>query len=96
MPGKGKEFRQTVTITQCDREGEPLLVWTVVNAWPNETSVYGDLDAEASNNSIETMVLSHEGFGLSSAPGNSAVLAVLAAAGTISIGNLRVLGIPGL
>ena len=55
-------FRRSLDIVQTDRVGVEVIRWRVMNAWPSEVSVFSDLDAEGSNNSIETMVLSHEGF----------------------------------
>lgn len=63
-PGGGAGFRRIVRIEVFDK-GEPndtaRRVWQVQKAWPSELSV-SDLNAEASEVLIDTLVLQHEGL----------------------------------
>lgn len=55
------ERRETVTISLLDEEGNPVFVWTVVNAFPIKVSA-PDLKADANEIAIETIELAHEGI----------------------------------
>ena len=63
-PGGGAGFRRIVQIEVFDK-GEPndtaRRVWQVQKSWPSELSV-SDLNAEASEVLIDTLVLQHEGL----------------------------------
>ena len=63
-PSVGTGFRRNVSIKVFDK-GEPNTVpgrsWEVRLAWPSELSV-SDLNAEASEMLIDTLVLQHEGL----------------------------------
>ena len=59
-----KQFRRLVDIVQFDKEAVERYRWRLVQCWPTEVKPLGDLDAMASNNSIEQMVLAHEGWRL--------------------------------
>ncbi|MGB3180937.1 MAG: phage tail protein [Cyclobacteriaceae bacterium] len=53
--------RETVTITLMDEEANPVVVWTVLNAFP--VKVTGpDLKSDANEIAIETIELAHEGI----------------------------------
>ncbi len=58
------ERRDTVTISLLDEEGNPVLTWTVINAFP--VSYSGpDLNAEGNELAIEQVELAHEGIEMS-------------------------------
>ena len=57
------KYRGTVTIKLLNEEHQPILVWTVRNAWPSKIQST-DLKADASEIAIETMELVHEGVSL--------------------------------
>lgn len=55
--------RQQVTIELLDEEGKTLFIWTLKNAWPMKVSST-DLNAQASEISIEEITLAHEGLSM--------------------------------
>ncbi len=55
------ERRETVTISLLDEEGNPVFVWTVVNAFPVKVSA-PDLKSDANEIAVETIELAHEGI----------------------------------
>lgn len=57
-------FRRQVDVVQFDKEDTERYRWRMVECWPSEVKPLGDLEALQSNNSIESMVLVHEGFRL--------------------------------
>ncbi len=61
-PGSTGKFRRDIDIVQFDKEGTEVARWRVDQCWPAEHAPFGDLDAMASENSIEEMVLAHEGY----------------------------------
>jgi len=68
-------FRREVDIAlfdKGDRNEKPAYTWKVHMSWPSELSV-NDLNAEASEVLVESMVLQHEGFepGLVQGPGKN-------------------------
>lgn len=64
-PKSSKVFRRDIDIVQFDKEGEEVKRWRVVEAWPSQFKAMGDLDGQSSDNSLERMVITHEGFYLS-------------------------------
>jgi phage tail-like protein len=50
-----------IDVTLCDSAGSPIHVWALRNAQPKKWSV-NSMDAGASQVSIETLELEHEGF----------------------------------
>lgn len=56
-----KKFRRDVTINLLDEEHKPVISWLIRNAWPRKVE-YGELNANANEVLIETMVLTHEGL----------------------------------
>jgi len=56
-----KERRETVTISLLDEEGNPMFVWTVINAFPIKISS-PDLKSDANEIAVETIELAHEGI----------------------------------
>ena len=61
---EGKEkFRREVTISLLGEEHQPLITWTLQNAWPSKIQST-DLNAFANEIAIETMVLVHEGLSI--------------------------------
>lgn len=53
--------RETVTISLLDEEGDPTMVWKLVNAWP--TKVTGvSLKSDGNEAAIEQLELAHEGL----------------------------------
>jgi phage tail-like protein len=55
------ERRETVTISLLDEEGNPVFVWTIVNAFPVKVSA-PDLKSDTNEIAIETIELAHEGI----------------------------------
>lgn len=60
--GKAK-YRKTVTIKLLDEEHQPVITWTLANAWPSKIQST-DLKADGNEVAIETMVLVHEGLSI--------------------------------
>jgi phage tail-like protein len=63
-PSSSGAFRRDVDIVQFDKEGTEVHRWRLKDCWPRNDKPISDLDAMASNNSLQTMVLVHEGFRL--------------------------------
>ena len=63
-PSGSAVFRRTVEIVQTGNDGSPKLRWRVRQAWPKGHSPFDDLDALGQANSMETMILVNEGYGL--------------------------------
>ena len=59
-----KNFRRQVEIVQFDKEAVERYRWQLVQCWPTEIKPLSDLDAMKSDNSIEQVVLAHEGWRL--------------------------------
>ncbi len=55
------ERRETVTISLLDEEGNPVFVWTIVNAFPVKVSA-PDLKSDANEIAVESIELAHEGI----------------------------------
>jgi phage tail-like protein len=59
-------FRRTVTIQLLSETHQPIITWTLANAWPCKIK-YGSLNSVASEILIESMELVHEGLSITSA-----------------------------
>jgi phage tail-like protein len=58
--------RATVTIKLLDESGNPMMVWTLTNAWP--TKITGaDLNAEGNEVAVESLEIAHEGLTIANA-----------------------------
>lgn len=53
--------RVSVIISLLDQEGNPVMVWTLANAWPTKISST-DLKSEGNEVAIETIEIAHEGL----------------------------------
>lgn len=58
--------RKTVTIRLLDEAGSPVMVWTLLNAFPSKVSST-DLKAEGNEVAVESIVLAHEALTVASA-----------------------------
>ena len=59
-----RNFRRSVDIVQFDKEAVERYRWRLKQAWPRSIRPLSDLDALKSDNSLEQMVIVHEGFQL--------------------------------
>ena len=57
----GSIYRQTVTIQMLNEEHQPVMTWTLLNAWPTKVQST-DLKADGNEVAVETMELVHEGL----------------------------------
>ncbi|TAG05191.1 MAG: phage tail protein [Cytophagia bacterium] len=58
---KNPERRKDITIQLLDEQGAPLIVWTIVKAFP--LSISGpDLNSTGNELAVETLELAHEGI----------------------------------
>ena len=57
----GSRFRRNVEIMLLNENHEPVITWTLLNAWPSKVQST-DLKADANEVAIETMELVHEGL----------------------------------
>lgn len=55
-------LRREVNIRQLNHAGRIVSTWVLQEAWITEYAPFGDLEALASANTIEQIVLAHEGF----------------------------------
>lgn len=62
--GTAENFRRTLTLTQYTPLNQPGRVWTIDEAWPKKYKPFSDLNATSSDNSIEEVVICHEGIQL--------------------------------
>jgi phage tail-like protein len=58
-----KVFRRDVTIKLLNEEHQPIISWTLTNAWPTKITST-DLKADGNEVAIETMELVHEGLSI--------------------------------
>lgn len=54
-------FRRDITIKLLNEEHQPIISWTLLNAWPSKIQST-DLKADGNEVAIETMELVHEGL----------------------------------
>jgi phage tail-like protein len=59
----GSMYRRNVIIKLLNENHEAIIVWKLENAWPRKIQS-SNLDAEANEVCIETMVLTHEGLSI--------------------------------
>lgn len=62
--GSSLNFRRSIDIVQFDKEGIETLRWRLIEAWIKDLDPMSDLTALTNENSIEKMVVAHEGFRL--------------------------------
>jgi phage tail-like protein len=55
------EFRKDITIFLKDKSGKRVVKWTIKRTWPKERST-SDLDANANEVLVESLVLANEGI----------------------------------
>jgi phage tail-like protein len=61
LDGKLKEARKDCTVTLLDFEGQPVVTYSIINAWPRKyTGV--ELKADSNEVAVEGITLAHEGF----------------------------------
>jgi phage tail-like protein len=58
-----KVFRRDVTIKLLNEEHQPIISWTLLNAWPTKITST-DLKADGNEVAIESMELVHEGLSI--------------------------------
>ena len=56
-------FRRDVTIKLLNEAHEPVISWTLLNAWPSKITST-DLKADGNEVAIETLELAHEGLNI--------------------------------
>ena len=61
IDGKIKNARRDCTITLLDFEGQPIVTYSIINAWPVKYSGVG-LKADSNEIAVESLTLAHEGF----------------------------------
>jgi phage tail-like protein len=61
VDGKLKEARKDCTITMLDFEGQPIVTYSIINAWPKKYTGIG-LRADSDEAALEAVTLRHEGF----------------------------------
>jgi phage tail-like protein len=62
--GNAANYRRTLDIVQFNSLNQEVKRWTVTNAWPSRYKPFSDLNGTSSDNSIEELTLTHEGFDL--------------------------------
>lgn len=55
-------FRRDIDVVQFNKEGDEVLRWRMEECWPSDVKPFPDLDALSSNNVIESMTITHEGY----------------------------------
>jgi phage tail-like protein len=63
IDGKIKEARKDCTITLLDYEMQPIVTYSVINAWPAKYSGMG-MKADSNEVAVEGLTLAHEGFAM--------------------------------
>lgn len=53
--------RQNVVIKLCDEGGNPIMTWTLYNAWPTKITST-DMGSDGNEIAVETIEISHEGL----------------------------------
>jgi len=61
IAGKLDAARKDCTITMLDFEGQPVVTYSIINAWPKKYTGVG-LKADSNEVPVEGITLSHEGF----------------------------------
>ncbi len=57
----GQAFRRDVTISLLDDQHKPVLIWSLINAWPCRVK-WGELNAQDNQVMMELLELTHEGL----------------------------------
>jgi phage tail-like protein len=61
VDGKLKSARKDCTVTMLDFEGQPVVTYSIINAWPKKYTGVG-LAADSNEVAVEGITLAHEGF----------------------------------
>jgi phage tail-like protein len=61
IAGKLDAARKDCTITMLDYEGQPVVTYSIINAWPKKYTGVG-LKADSNEVAVESITLCHEGF----------------------------------
>jgi phage tail-like protein len=61
VDGKLKEARKDCQITMLDYEGQPVVTYSIINAWPKKYTGVG-LKSDSNEVAVEGITLCHEGF----------------------------------
>lgn len=61
VDGKLKHARKDCTLTMLDFEGQPIVTYSIINAWPKKYTGVA-LKADSNEAALEGVTLSHEGF----------------------------------
>lgn len=61
IAGKLDAARKDCTITMLDYEGQPVVTYSIINAWPKKYTGVG-LKADSNEVAVEGITLCHEGF----------------------------------
>ena len=62
--GNAEQYRKDIEIEQYNAVNQRVRSWKVSHAWPKSHKAFGDLNATSNDNSLEELVLAHEGFEL--------------------------------
>lgn len=60
--GNALQYRRDLDIVQYNSLNVEVRRWTILNAWPTVFKPFSDLNGLGNENSIERLVLAHEGF----------------------------------
>lgn len=60
--GTAANYRKDLDIEQYNSMNQKVRVWRVYNAWPKNHDAFSDLKGEGNDNSMEALVLVHEGY----------------------------------
>lgn len=61
IDGKLKDARKDCTVTMLDLEGQSVVTYSIINAWPKKYTGVG-LNADSNEAAVEGVTLCHEGF----------------------------------
>ena len=61
VDGKLKDARKDCTVTMLDYEGQTVVTYSIINAWPKKYTGVG-LKADSNEVAVEGITLCHEGF----------------------------------
>ena len=61
IDGKLKDARKDCTVTMLDLEGQSVVMYSIINAWPKKYTGVG-LKADSNEVAVESVTLCHEGF----------------------------------
>jgi phage tail-like protein len=62
--GNAENYRRNLDVVQFSSLNQEVRRWRITNAFPSASKPFSDLNASASDNSIEELTLSHEGYEL--------------------------------